>query len=131
MGDPGEVLREDRAMSDASPETFLPLSAPVYGVLLTLGERAMHGYGIIVEFEARTGQEGALLPGSLYNTLSRMLAQGLVEEVPRPERDGDPRKRYYRATDLGRSVARAESERLRALLRLAEERNLGGQPSTA
>ena len=113
------------------PESFMPLRAPVYGVLLTLGDRAMHGYGIIVDFEARTGQEGALLPGSLYNTLSRMLKQGLVDEVSAPESEDDVRKRYYQATELGRRVARAESERLRALLRLADEQDLGGQASTA
>jgi DNA-binding PadR family transcriptional regulator len=112
-------------------EDLLPLSAPVYGVLITLGERAMHGYGIILEFEKRTGQEGTLLPGSLYNTISRMLKQGLIEEVEAPPAGQDERRRYYRATAFGRSVARAESARLRTLLSLAEHQNLAGDPSTA
>ena len=113
------------------PEDFLPLSAPVYGVLLTLGAEAMHGYGIILAFEQATGQEGTLLPGSLYNTLGRMRKQGLVEEVSAPEGEADPRKRYYRATDLGRAVAKAESLRLRAFLQLAEAKDLSGEPSGA
>jgi len=113
------------------PEDFLPLSAPVYGVLLTLGDRAMHGYGIILEVEERTGHEGALLPGSLYNTIARMLKQGLVEEVEPPAHEDDRRKRYYRATELGRAVARAESARLRTLLELAREQDLAGDPSSA
>jgi DNA-binding PadR family transcriptional regulator len=108
--------------------SFLPLSAPMYSVLLTLGNRAMHGYGIILEFEARTGQEGVLLPGSLYNTIARMLKISLIEEVEPPDAAEDRRKRYYRATELGRQVARAESERLRGLLRLADDQRLAEEP---
>jgi DNA-binding PadR family transcriptional regulator len=102
----------------------------MYSVLLTLGNRAMHGYGIILEFEARTGQEGVLLPGSLYNTIARMLKMALVEEVEPPAAADDRRKRYYRATELGQRVARAESERMRGLLRLAEDQRLTEEPRT-
>jgi len=98
----------------------VPLSPPMYAVLLTLGGGTMHGYGIIQEFEARTGQEGVLLPGSLYNTIARMMRQGLIEEVPAPDDDADPRRRYYRATALGRDTAADESTRLRAWLALAD-----------
>lgn len=102
-------------------ERFLPLSPPVYNILLALGDRALHGYAIIQEFERMTGQAGALLPGSLYNTIARMLKSGLVEEVdsPPPMSD-DERRRYYLVTPLGRSVAGAESARLRKLLLVAE-----------
>lgn len=109
-----------------NPQTFLPLSPPTYAILITLGERSLHGYGIIQAFESRTGHDGTLLPGSLYNTIARMLRQNLLEEVPPPGEDDDGRKRYYRATPLGRAVARAESERLEALLGLAREGGLAG-----
>ena len=105
-------------------EDFLPLSAPMYAVLITLGDGAMHGFGIIERFEASTGQQGALLPGSLYNTIARMLKQGLLDEVAPPPEETDGRKRYYRATELGRAVAAAESSRLRTLLALADESGL-------
>jgi DNA-binding PadR family transcriptional regulator len=108
------------------PESLLPLSAPTYAVLITLGDEAMHGYGVIQRFEARTGQRGALLPGSVYNTIARMLNQELIEEVGAPPEENDARRRYYRATAFGREVARAESERLRGLLSLAEARGYGG-----
>ena len=111
-------------MMDA--EALLPLSAPMYAVLITLGDDALHGYGVIQRFEARTGQKGALLPGSVYNTIARLLKQGLVEEVPAPSDDDDGRRRYYRATEFGREVARAETDRLRGLLSLAEARGYGG-----
>ncbi len=80
----------------------------------------MHGFGIIETFEERTGQQGALLPGSLYNTIARMMKQGLLEEVSPPSDETDGRKRYYSATELGREVAHAETGRLRALLTLAD-----------
>ncbi|MEZ4421762.1 MAG: helix-turn-helix transcriptional regulator [Gemmatimonadota bacterium] len=108
-------------------DAFLPLTTPVYAVLLTLGTGCMHGYGIIQAFEERTGQKDVLLPGSLYNTIARMLRQGLLEEAPTPEAEADPRRRYYRATELGRQVVAAESARLRTLLSLAQ----GAGPSTA
>ena len=107
-----------------SPEDFLPLSAPMYAVLVTLGHASMHGYGIIQTFEESTGQRGALLPGSLYNTIARMVKMGLLEEVPRPDDDSGARRRYYQATELGRAVRGAESARLRALLALDDRREL-------
>jgi DNA-binding PadR family transcriptional regulator len=108
------------------PTDLLPLSAPMYSVLITLGDGSMHGYGVIQRFEERTGQRGALLPGSVYNTISRMLRQGMLEEVEPPPEEDDARRRYYRATAFGRAVARAETERLRGLLSLAEAGGLGG-----
>ena len=88
--------------------------------------RDRHGYGIIQEFERRTGQKGALLPGSLYNTMARMLSAGLVEEsADRPGADeDDERRRYYRVTPLARAVAIAETRRLKALVQLAEEQEM-------
>lgn len=109
------------------PSALLPLSPQVYGVLLILADRSLHGYGIIREFETRTGQEDVLLPGSLYNTLGRMVTQELVEEVPSPGGGTDERRRYYRATVFGRTVAQAESARLRSLLTLAEDQGLAGE----
>ena len=102
-------------------DRFLPLSPPVYNILLALGDRALHGYAIIQEFEQMTGEAGSLLPGSLYNTVARMLKSELVEESTSASQDSeDPRRRYYVVTALGRAVARAESARLRKFLLLAE-----------
>jgi DNA-binding PadR family transcriptional regulator len=50
-----------------------------------------------------------------------MLEQDLLVEVderPSPEND-DERRRYYRITPLGETVARAEARRLNDLVRLA------------
>ena len=112
-------------MPDSRPEDFLPLTTPEYHVLLALGDDALHGYAMMQALEEKTGGRDALLPGTLYATLARMVERGLLEplaEPPDPEADG--RRRYYRVTALGRAVARAESARLRRLLEVAERARL-------
>lgn len=113
-----------RAFSD--PTDHLPLSAQHYHILLALGGDAMHGYGIIQAFEEMTDGRETLLPGSLYAALGRLVELGLLEETEPPAGDasGGPRRRYYRVTDLGGAVARAESARLARLLELARRRHL-------
>ncbi len=102
------------------PKSLLPLSPPVYHVLLALGSDAMHGYAIMQAFTDKTSGEEALLPGTLYATISRMVDAGLIAELPEPPPDSsDKRRRYYRVTDFGRAVARAESERIHRLLSVA------------
>ena len=99
------------------PESFLPLGAPVFHILLALGDHVLHGYAIQQRFEQESGER--LLPGTLYTTLSKMAARGLVEETVERPRGDDPRRRYYRVTDLGRRVATAEAERMTRLLAFA------------
>lgn len=107
------------------PETHLPLTTPEFHVLLALGENALHGYGMMQSLEEKTAGRDALLPGTLYTTLARMVDKGLLEELTEPpEPDADRRRRYYRVTSLGLAVARAESERLARLLRLARAARL-------
>jgi DNA-binding MarR family transcriptional regulator len=58
-----------------------------------------------------------------------MLEQDLVIEVqerPAPEHD-DERRRYYRLTDFGAAVARAEARRLAELVRLASMSGLASE----
>jgi DNA-binding PadR family transcriptional regulator len=66
----------------------------------------------------RTNGKLRLSPSSLYASIRRLLEQGLIEELaerPDPAHD-DERRRYYRLTQLGREVARAEARRLDRLL---------------
>jgi DNA-binding PadR family transcriptional regulator len=102
-----------------------PLSPPVFHVLLALGEDALHGYAIMQRFEAITGGADQLLPGTLYVTLARMVEQGLIEatRAPAGHQSGGAPRRYYRLTTRGRAAGRAESERLRRLVQVAEERS--------
>src|SRR5882672_4590502 len=97
-----------------SPQDLLPLTPPVFHILLALADEERHGYGIMLEVARQTQDALQLGPGTLYGCLKRMLAAGLVEESderPDPSLD-DERRRYYRMTDLGRRAARAEARRL-------------------
>ncbi len=112
-----------------TPARFLPLSAPVFHVLIALGQDALHGYGILEAIDAKTGGRASILPGTLYATMNRMVDDGLICEVDRPE-GADTRRKYYRVTELGKAVVRAEAERLRVLLDVARaERMTGDVPS--
>ena len=115
------------AQRSADPTTVLPLSPPVYHVLLALGDSSSHGYAIMQAFDALTGGAEHLLPGTLYATLARMVESGLIEETDAPDPEADARRRYYRVTAWGRSVASAESERMRRLLSVAESVGLAGE----
>ena len=112
------------------PQSLLPLTPAVLHILLALADRERHGYGIMREVEGRTGGEMRLGPGTLYGSVKRMLADGLIEESderPDPEMD-DQRRRYYRITDFGRRVAGAEAERLAGLVSTAREKKLLRRP---
>jgi DNA-binding PadR family transcriptional regulator len=117
---------------EREPEAFLPLTPAVFHILLALADRERHGYGIMQDIAARTGGTIRMGPGTLYGSIKRMLADGLIEESgerPDPELD-DERRRYYRLTELGRSVLRAEAVRLDRLLRIAQAKHVLPQPGT-
>ena len=102
----------------------LPLSPPVYHVLLALGQQTLHGYGIMQGFEEMTAGAEQLLAGTLYATLARMVETGFIEETPPPDPAADRRRRYYRVTELGRQIAALEAERMARLVAIARSQQL-------
>jgi len=108
-------------MTSPDPASLLPLGTPVLHILLALGRRSLHGYGIMQSIEEKTEGAATVLPGTLYTTLNRMLADGLIEEAPAPENapGDDRRRRYYRITDFGEQVVAEEARRMDVLLRVA------------
>jgi DNA-binding PadR family transcriptional regulator len=106
------------------PDSFLPLPPATFHILMALADEDRHGYAIIQDVAERTSGALKLSAGTLYRSIQRMLEQGLIVEPrqrPAPE-DDDERRRYYRITPLGASVARAEAGRLAQLLKLARAR---------
>lgn len=100
---------------------FLPLTPAVFHILLVLAEGDRHGYAIMQEATQRSGGTLRLGPGTLYAAISRLLKDGLIEELeerPAPELD-DSRRRYYRLTERGGLVLAAEGKRLAELARQA------------
>jgi len=107
--------------SEPSADDLLPLQPATFHVLMALSDEDRHGYAIIQEIAARTDGAIRLSAGTLYRSLQRMLEQALIEETedrPAPDED-DERRRYYRITKFGETVARAEARRLQNLVRLA------------
>jgi DNA-binding PadR family transcriptional regulator len=104
-----------------SPIDLTPLSPAFFHILLSLGEGERHGYALKREIAKRTGGKLKLGPGVLYGSINRLLELGLIEESderPDPHLD-DERRRYYRITNYGREVARAEAARMRELADMA------------
>jgi DNA-binding PadR family transcriptional regulator len=106
------------------PESWLPLRPVEFHILLSLSAGERHGYGIIQDAEAR-GEANPPDVGTLYRALARMRVQGLIAAATRREAPdaGDERRNYYRITQRGLQVARAEARRLEALTQAAR---LGG-----
>ncbi len=105
------------------PRMFLPLSVQQFHILLALTDADRHGYGIILDIEERTRGRVRLGTGTLYTAIAGMLDGDLMAEA-RNRPGEDPRRRYYRLTQLGRSVLQAETHRLEALVREARRKGI-------
>jgi DNA-binding PadR family transcriptional regulator len=112
-------------MTRANPhEDLLPLSPPVFHILLALADADRHGYGIMQEVQERTHGAVKLGPGTLYGAIKRLRDGGLIEEREDPSAESDERRRYYHLTGLGRKVARMEAERLEELVASAQAKRI-------
>lgn len=113
-------MDRDRRDLDSAPA----LRRVEFHILLSLASGERHGYGIIQDIEAR-GETAIPDVGTMYRALARMVDLGLIEAAARrPAPDAaDERRNYYRITETGRRVAKAEVRRLEALMRAAR---LGG-----
>ncbi len=100
----------------------------MFHVLLTLVDQERHGDAVMPSVAETTDGALQLGPATLYGTIKRMLDSKLIEESetrPDPELD-DERRRCYRLTRLGQSVASAESRRYTGLVRVARVTGLLG-----
>jgi len=91
-----------------------------FHILLSLAAGERHGYGILQDIAAR-GETAVPDVGTMYRALARLLENRLIvasARRPAPDAD-DERRNYYRITDAGLRVARAEARRLEALTRAA------------
>lgn len=93
-----------------------PLAPRDLLILSVLAEGARHGYGIIKAVEERTEAKVLLDPANLYRALRRMRRDGWIREIEDASAE-DARRRTYELLPAGRSILRAEVERLEALVR--------------
>lgn len=108
-----------RAFRD--PADFLPLKDLAYRILIALSDGGRHGGALVQALAEADGD--TVLPGHLYRTLDRLLADGLLEERARPDDHSEPAgkrgtspTRFFHLTPLGCDVARAETDRLARLV---------------
>jgi DNA-binding PadR family transcriptional regulator len=105
----------------SKPKAPLPLTPAVFHILLALVGKERHGYDIMQQVKADSGDAVKMGPGTLYGSLDRMIEAGLVAK----SNTQDPRRIYYKLTALGQTTLRAETERLSRVALLAR-RQLGG-----
>src|SRR5687768_6665056 len=115
-----------RQQPDAPLTDLLPLTPAIFHILLAVADEDRHGYAIMQEVARLTDGAIHMGPGTLYGTIKRMLASGLLEEAeerPDPDLD-DERRRYYRATALGVRVLKAETARMATLVDAARAKKV-------
>jgi DNA-binding PadR family transcriptional regulator len=107
-----------------------PLTPAAFHVLLAIAAGRNHGYAVMRYVEDVSRATVRLGPGTLYRTIGRLLADGLVEEWEGvdPEAPHDARRRYYRLTGLGRRAAEAEAALLEQVVVAAREAGLLPSP---
>jgi DNA-binding PadR family transcriptional regulator len=107
-----------------------PLTPAVLHILLALSTEERHGYGIMKQVERESHGKVKMGPGTLYGSIGRMIAAGLVgESDKRPDPDLDDERRiYYAITGAGRKALTAELVRYREVIAVATEKRLTPSP---
>jgi DNA-binding PadR family transcriptional regulator len=112
-----------------------PMPAASLYLLLALLGGENHGYALMQLVEQQSDGAVRMGPGTLYGTLNRLLAGGLITETTQvrsagqvaadsaglsagqaPQTSSEERRRYYRLTADGSRVALNELSRLRTLV---------------
>lgn len=88
------------------PKQYSPLTETAFYILMALRQER-HGYDIMQWARAITGGEVELNAGTVYNCLSRMERDSVVE----CSRE-DSRRKFYRLTKLGNEILETERHRL-------------------
>ncbi|MTI81451.1 MAG: PadR family transcriptional regulator [Firmicutes bacterium] len=92
------------------------LTDTAYYTLLSLIE-ARHGYLIMKTIEEMTDNNFSVGPASMYTTIKRLLAAGLIKLLD----DGEEKRKTYIATEKGIELLKKEVQRKREMVTLAEK----------
>ena len=112
-----------RSMRTASsgPEalgTFGRYAGPATLILASLADGPKHGYALTQDIDAFAGVR--LAPGTLYEALSRLEGQGLIEAMP-----SEDRRRPYRLTASGATALRVHLDAQRRVANIGLRRLAG------
>ena len=89
-----------------------PMTEAMYYILLSL-EKPVHGYGMMQRIRELSHDRLKMGPGTLSGVLTRLRKDGWIEQI---EAEGDPRRKTYVLTELGRQEMLREYERLKLLV---------------
>ena len=99
-------------------QEFGRFAEPTLYILVSLSDSPKHGYAIMSDVEAITGEP--LGPGTLYGALARLEKRGMIEALEPVDR-----RRPYKITGLGATTLRTQLEGLAGFTQLGLRR-LGG-----
>ncbi len=111
--------------SEASAEPLGTLgryAGPATLILSSLADGAKHGYALTKDIEGFSGVR--LAPGTLYEALSRLEAQGLIEAL-----ESHDRRRPYELTATGAVALRTHLDAQRRVVNLGLRRLTGSWES--
>lgn len=104
-----------------------PLPAASLHIVLALLDGEQHGYALMRRVAELSDGAVKMGAGTLYGTLNRLVADGLIAETTdRTQRTENERRRYYELTGNGRAIALAELSRLKSLVHRISGRLAGG-----
>jgi DNA-binding PadR family transcriptional regulator len=116
------VARAKREGDNSQPEPqfagFGRYAGPATLILSSLAEGPKHGYALTKDIERFA--DVRLAPGTLYEALSRLEGQGLIESV-----ESDDRRRPYRLTSVGAEALRVHLATQRRIAELGLRRLAG------
>ena len=98
-------------MDDRIKRIYVPMTESGFYILFCL-QTPRHGYGISRRVKELTGGGVAIGAGTMYGTLSKMEADGLI--CFHSEED---KRKLYQITELGKEVLQAEIKRIERLYR--------------
>ena len=117
-------MPKSKAGSEPEPDRAKALTGfgryagPATLILASLADGAKHGYALTKDIESFAGVR--LAPGTLYEALARLQAQGLIEPV-----ESHDRRRPYRLTAVGATALRAHLDAQRRVADLGLRRLAG------
>ena len=96
-------------MEDRIKRIYVPMTESGFYILYCL-QSPQHGYGISQQVKRMSGGSVVISAGTMYGTLSKMEADGLIAFV----REEDKRK-LYQITPLGEEILDLELQRIERL----------------
>ena len=96
-------------MDDRIKRIYVPMTESGFYILYCL-QTPQHGYGISRQVKHMTGGAVTISAGTMYGTLSKMEADGLIAFHSEEEK-----RKLYRITELGRAILATEIRRIERL----------------